>query len=416
MTRDNVLGRQQTQAGKLVRPPRSKLAPAFSERWLGLVSDPDFIRVSRIAQEPSFFRIVGRAHFERWHSAFLAWLLDPAGTHLTRTFALQRLLLAAQRAGECAGSASGQRQELAMAEVIDAEVSPNEFSPIERSVNGIGRFDVFSRGNCKLLSGEIRRFNVLVEIKIDSPLDADQAERYVEWLSSAHPGDLNLAIYLSCNAEASRQMDRHQRWAHISFQDLHDLVLVPTSEHPGLNPLARTLLSEYVKNLRHANGGIRMALTTEQRQIVLGLYERHSATFDELVEVLIAEGVVGTPDMRLAGLVGRARGKIFIRADETVIEGETIRGLFAEVLKALVDRRWIDRLPLPWGDTASRHLLTNAEIAQHPSGRRFFYPVEYSGYTMESHYSRERGLRALKALFEALGVRFESIPTRPSRR
>jgi hypothetical protein len=44
---------------------------SFGQRLLGLISEPEFIMFENILGEPNFFRIVGRAHYERWHSSFL---------------------------------------------------------------------------------------------------------------------------------------------------------------------------------------------------------------------------------------------------------------------------------------------------------------------------------------------------------
>lgn len=64
----------------------------FSQRLLGLVSDPAFIKFINIQTEPNIFRIVGRAHYEGWHSAFWGWLLDAQGSHLLGDYVLTRLL------------------------------------------------------------------------------------------------------------------------------------------------------------------------------------------------------------------------------------------------------------------------------------------------------------------------------------
>ncbi len=394
-------------------PAMRQQAPVdFAARWLAFVSDPAFLQMSRSAELPSLFRIVGREHFERWHSAFLGWLLDPSGSHLTRQYPLSRLLIAAQRAASRGGSAAVQIERLAFAKVLEAAVFPNEFAPAERGVNGVGRFDVFVAGTCEPLGDTTRRFNVLIEMKIDSPNDRDQMSRYASWLDSAHADDINVAVFLSRDANGSRAIDPAARWAHLSFQDLHDLVLVPTAEHPAINPLARTLVAEYVKNLRHTSRGTRMALTFEQRQIALGLYERHAAAFDELIEVLIDEGVIVTPNSKIRAVEGRAKGRIAVRIGGVLLEERTLAALFRSALTHLVANHWLDKLPLPWGDTATRYLVSNQSPAEHPNGRSFFYPVEHGGYIMESHFSRERGLKALAALCAALDLTFEEVPTR----
>ncbi len=60
--------------------PKRKPKANFTQRLLNLISEPEFIKFENILSEPNFFKIVGRAHYERCHSAFLGWLLDSIGT------------------------------------------------------------------------------------------------------------------------------------------------------------------------------------------------------------------------------------------------------------------------------------------------------------------------------------------------
>ena len=64
----------------------------FTRRLLGLISEPNFLKFVNIFSEPNLFKIVGRTHYERWHSAFVGWLLDTNGTHLLADYTLTRFL------------------------------------------------------------------------------------------------------------------------------------------------------------------------------------------------------------------------------------------------------------------------------------------------------------------------------------
>ena len=64
----------------------------FTQRLLGLISEPNFIKFENILSEPNFFKIVGRTHYERWHSCFLGWQLDANGSHLLGDYTLIRFL------------------------------------------------------------------------------------------------------------------------------------------------------------------------------------------------------------------------------------------------------------------------------------------------------------------------------------
>lgn len=64
------------------------------QRVQNLVTDPYFLSIENDLKRSSFLSILGRTYTERWHSAFLAWLLDPAGSHGLGDFAFRRLLVA----------------------------------------------------------------------------------------------------------------------------------------------------------------------------------------------------------------------------------------------------------------------------------------------------------------------------------
>jgi hypothetical protein len=108
---------------------------------------------------------------------------------------------------------------------------------------------------------------------------------------------------------------------------------------------------------------------------------------------------------------GRASGRLAIKIDSKVFTRDTVRQLFEDVLKYIVDEEHILKLPLPWGVGKNRYIITNESPLVHPSGKPFFYPVAFESYTIESHYSRERAMKVLGALCEALGLEFEEIET-----
>jgi hypothetical protein len=82
-----------------------------------------------------------------------------------------------------------------------------------------------------------------------------------------------------------------------------------------------------------------------------------------------------------------------------------------DVLKYIIDEEIILKLPLPWGTGNSRYVITNESPPLHPNGKPFFYPITFEGYTMESHYSRDRAMNILSDLAEKLELSFEIIET-----
>lgn len=67
-----------------------------------LINDSNFIQLRHSARELSLFDIVGMTHTERWHSSFLAWLLNPNqnASHGLSYFAQKRFLTAMRKKAE----------------------------------------------------------------------------------------------------------------------------------------------------------------------------------------------------------------------------------------------------------------------------------------------------------------------------
>ncbi len=154
-----------------------------------------------------------------------------------------------------------------------------------------------------------------------------------------------------------------------------------------------------------------MATTEEEKGMAIALYERYSEVFDLIYEALLASGAIDYSVADIPPVTGRASGRLAAKIDGKVFSANTIRDLFTDVLRYLVDGKFVMRIPLPWGSSNQRYILTNLDPPTHPSGRDFFYPVKYKGYSIESHYSRDRGLKTLSDLCKKLGVGFETIET-----
>jgi hypothetical protein len=384
---------------------------SFIQQLLGLVSEPAFIKFINIQTEPNIFRIVGRAHYERWHSAFIAWLLDANGSHLLGDYILTRFLsLVFDERALRANHASANKllTVLPTVDFTDVEVNPNENSPTETSVIGVGKLDVFLTGRFVDRGNKQTRLNLLVELKIDSPTRALQSRKYADWLLKNHPNDINILVYIVPQLLSDSQATvGDDRWYCLDYQLLNDKLLLPVLDHPNLNDNVKPFLIQYIKNLKFRYRGIKMAITAEEKQLAIELYERYSDIFDSIYDALQAEGMIdySTSDIPK----GRAKGNLAVRIDGQIFQNNTLRELFKSILIYIVDKHYILRIPLPWGHTSKRFVITNVKPPVHPNGRPFFYPENYNGYAIETHYDRERGLRILDSLCQKLELDFESI-------
>lgn len=139
------------------------------------------------------------------------------------------------------------------------------------------------------------------------------------------------------------------------------------------------------------------------------LYEKYSDVFDSIYDALVSMGTIEYSTADIGENKGRVTGRLAIRIENKIFSNDTVRLLFEDVLKYIVDKGFIMKIPLPWGTSRSRYIITNESPPVHPNGRSFFYPVSFKGYTIESHYARDRALKVLSDLCEKLEIEFETI-------
>jgi hypothetical protein len=77
------------------------------------------------------------------------------------------------------------------------QVTPNEFVSNERSVDGVGQFDIFVSANYKSRLGGSGKLNVIFEFKINTKPSPEQSRKHPDWLFSAHPKEDNLLVYIN---------------------------------------------------------------------------------------------------------------------------------------------------------------------------------------------------------------------------
>jgi hypothetical protein len=150
-----------------------------------------------------------------------------------------------------------------------------------------------------------------------------------------------------------------------------------------------------------------MAITEEEKRLSLDLYEKYKDVFDSIYDALFEANAIDYSTTDLSK--GRKSGRLAIRFDNRVFEGDMVKTLFKNILEYIVDSKIIDRIPLPWGTGTARYIVTNEEPPIHPNGNDFFTPIRYKGYTIETHYARERAISVLDNLSKKLEINFEQI-------
>lgn len=394
---------------------RRKKPASFIQRLLNLISEPQFIKFENILSEPNFFRIVGRTHYERWHSSLIGWLLDADGSHLVGDYSLKRFLMLLLDENCLRARNHAEHfllRVLPTATFSEIEVAPNEHFSTETSISGVGRFDIFLTAKYSDNFDNKGTLNIIFELKINSKPNGKQSKKYADWIFENHTEDDNFLIYLTPQLlNDSKSTVGDERWYCLNYQLLNDKLLLPLLDHPNLNEKVKPFIIQYVKNLKNRYKGIKMAITDEEKRLALALYEKYSDVFDSIYDALASTGTIdfSTSDMEMNK--GRATGRLAVKIDGKVFSDDTISHLFQRILKFIVEKKHILRLPLPWGTSTKRYIVSNKEPAKHPNDRTFFYPVKYQEYTIESHYSRDRGLKVVRDLCGKLELDFEVIET-----
>lgn len=259
-------------------------------------------------------------------------------------------------------------------------------------------------------SNETGRVNILFELKIDAKPTSEQSKKYADWLYESYPNDYNLLIYLipSLLSDSFATVG-DERWYCMNYQLLNDKVLTPLLDHPSLNEKTKPFIIQYIKNLKHPHNGVKMAITDEEKRLAVSLYEKYSDVFDSIYDALVSAGTTDYSTSDLANNRGRQTGQLAVKIDGKLVTNSTVRLLFRDVLRMLVNDGYIEKLPLPWGSSDTRYTITNELPPVHPSGKNFFYPDTYLNYTIETHYARDRGIKVLSDLCVKLELSFEQI-------
>lgn len=385
----------------------------FTKRLLGLISEPNFVKFVNIFTEPNIFKIVGRTHYERWHSAFIGWLLDANGSHLLSDYVLTRFLFSLLDENTLKSVNHNNDELFKVLPILDfsnVEVVPNEFTSTELTVGNVGRFDIFLKCSYFDKLNDIEKnLNIIFELKIDSQVNGGQSKKYADWIYVNHPNDENFLIYiLPTLLSSSKATIGDERWYCINYQILNDKIILPILDHPNLNEKVKPFIIQYAKNLKFRHKGIKMAITTEEKRLAISLYEKYCDVFDAIFDALQeAEAIdYSTSDIPRRG---KKIGRIVVKIDNKNFEGKSINDLFSKVLEYLVVNEKLETLQMPWGTGNNRYIISNEAEPVHPNGRKFFIPVKYKEFSMETHVDRKRGIKILDDLCNEIQLSFETV-------
>lgn len=146
------------------------------ENFLNTISDKikeENKNKQQTAKDFNIFEILGVAHLEvSTHSAFIANLLNPQGTHSQGTKFLEKFL-------ELIGVKGF--------DFLSAQVE------VEKYVGDLGRIDIFITDN--------KKWAIVIENKINAGLQEEQLGRYMNFLNNKHKYESKKLVYLTLQNE-----------------------------------------------------------------------------------------------------------------------------------------------------------------------------------------------------------------------
>lgn len=220
-----------------------------------IIDDPEFRALDRAFDVFCPFEAMNAARVELRHSAFLATLLDPLGTHGFGDACLRALM---DLTVEASGDPALSRLNLHMAELGDAE--------IRREWRSIDVLAIMPSAKMVLC----------VEVKVDAGEHSDQLVRYRETVEAAWPGPDWTRLFVFLTAQGIKPTD--SGWAALPLATLTERFAVLVKQGGGIE-MARAMLDAYVNMIRR-----RYVADNDLTDMARRLWQRHAAALEFLAE------------------------------------------------------------------------------------------------------------------------------------
>lgn len=220
------------------------------------ITSPDLVTLETRFDRFNIFEAMGTVRRELNHSSFLAFLLDPYGSHGLRDLFLRRFLQEVSR--NSSDSPVVSAVELDLMDLMQVDVK-REYENIDI-----------------LLRNPTNRLIVLIENKVDSKQHDDQLQRYHDFAQLRHPGHRLIAVYLTPEGDDPG----HAAYIPFTYKKVRSLILeVLQRESVLISSSVRTTLEQYSDLL-----GRHFMADTELKQLCADIYKRHR----QAIEILIA--------------------------------------------------------------------------------------------------------------------------------
>lgn len=379
-----------------------------SRDLIDLVTDPAFLKLSQITTRPNMFACLARTYTETWHSMFLAWLLDPRGSHGLAGYPF-RLLCRCASHSPWGSAASNWARLAALADADSIDVTPNERDSQEHVFQDKSRPDVLIENiGYKASNGADLRSQVVIEQKVCQPVDLSQLDNY-HAMVTAGSGVAFMGIVVAPRSRLDQHADHFSKssvWTGIDYQILHDGLLEPCLSFPELSARTKFLLGEYIENLRIMKGASMDIIDGEVRDLALQLWEKHKGALQLLAKALNQEDDVA-PIAEAFELAEEEGPRLRMTINGRDISGETVPQFLLAYLTTLDHLGVLNEAErkqmMPYASSGRRYFISRSAI--HPEGNPFVRPVSFGGWFVEAHKSISGCLGMSKKFARAAGCK-----------
>ena len=229
-----------------------------------LIMDPGFERLEDLLAEFNLFDVLGIQRRELQHSAFLAWLLNPHGSHGLRDYFLRHFLLQAAAEGRDRGI--------------------GDFTPINVDRWKLDDIDVqvvTERHNIDILILDSHdEFVCLIENKVGAGEHDDQLSRYLETVESEYEGLIPFPIFLTPDGiDPSSELDS-ERWIPLGYDKVSEIIeRVLDMRGSTISTSVGSFLGQYRRSLgRHV-----LQTSDNLDELALEIYNKHREAIDLIV-------------------------------------------------------------------------------------------------------------------------------------
>lgn len=222
-----------------------------------LVNDIGFERVELTLRQPNIFHALGVERWELSHSNFLAWLLDPAGSHGLGSLVLGKFLRDIFADARTTGRS-----------FFDADLLEKANVEVRREWRHIDLL--------LLLEHDV----VVIENKVDTRDHSGQLSRYRHVVAEAFPERHHHFVYLTPFGTAPLEEGEDELYVRYSYQNLVDILARILAVHGESLP-AKVVhyLDDYLTLIRRE-----LLMTDPLNEMAQKIYKAHREALDFLFE------------------------------------------------------------------------------------------------------------------------------------